>query len=128
SHLLEPDLKEGSGGLRDVHTLRWVSRAVAGIGELQGLEGSPGLLRGSERTAVEDAEEYLTRLRSALHLETGKKTDRVPLDAQPSLARALGFEDEPNLPAVDGLMRATFEHARAIEHVLASVWGRALAG
>jgi [protein-PII] uridylyltransferase len=123
SHLLEPDLKEGSGGLRDIHSLGWIGWAVAGTGDLAGLEDA-GHLHGAERAMIEDAEEFLTRVRSAIHLETGKKTDRVLLDAQPSLAGLLGFEDEPNLPAVDALMRATFERARAVEHVVESVWTR----
>jgi [protein-PII] uridylyltransferase len=120
SHLLEPDLKEGSGGLRDIHALGWTAWATIGTGDLAALEH----LRASERALIQGAEEFLTRLRSAIHLETGKRTDRLLLEAQPVLAGALGFEDEPNLPAVDALMRATFEHARAVEHVLASLWGR----
>jgi [protein-PII] uridylyltransferase len=70
----------------------------------------------------------LVRVRSALHLETGRRTDRLFLDHQPAIARAMGFEDEPGLPAVDGLMRAAFEHARQIEHVSRSVFDRYLRG
>src|SRR5204863_7218956 len=100
SHLLEPDLKDGSGGLRDAHSLRWVAWAVAGTDDPRALEVAPmTVLRSSERAAIAEAEEYLTRLRTALHLETGKKVDRVLLDLQPSLARALGIEDEPGPPA-----------------------------
>jgi [protein-PII] uridylyltransferase len=125
SHLLEPEVKEGAGGLRDVQTLGWVATVLTDDGGLRGLEAE-GHLRRSEREAVEAAEEYLTRLRSALHLESGKKADTVLLDFQPSLAAAMGFEDEPGLAAVDGLMRSTFEHARAVEHVTESVFGRVL--
>ncbi|MDP9342026.1 MAG: ACT domain-containing protein, partial [Actinomycetota bacterium] len=124
SHLLEPDVKEGAGGLRDVHTIRWAGIATTGEG-MHGLEAA-GSLRGSERGALESAEDFLMRLRSALQLESGRKIDRVHLDYQPSLASVLGFEDEPGLPAVDGLMRATFEHARQVEHVLDHVLARLL--
>jgi len=123
SHLLEPDVKEGAGGLRDIHSVRWGEIAVGHDGTLRELEAQEWLRR-SEREALEAADEFLVRLRSALHLESGKKTDRVHLDFQPSLAGALGFEDEPGLPAVDGLMRATFEHARQVEHVLDAVFER----
>ncbi len=127
SFLLEPDLKEGTGGLRDVQALGWLGTAA---GESRGsatLDGV-GLLRVAERRAVDDAEEFLIRIRSALHLETGRKTDRLFLDQQPSIARALGFQDEPRLRAVDALMRAVFEHARQVEHVSSAVFDRYLRG
>ncbi|HEX9123726.1 MAG TPA: ACT domain-containing protein [Actinomycetota bacterium] len=125
SWLLEPELKEGAGGLRDVHSLGWLSAAVADEPGLAGLVRA-AVLRGAERASVEAAWEFLVRVRSALHLETGRATDRLFLDQQPSIARAMGFEDEPGLRAVDGLMRAVFEHARQVEHVRRLVFGRFL--
>jgi [protein-PII] uridylyltransferase len=125
SYLLEPDLKEGRGGLRDAHSLRWLSFAVTGRPD--GLVAA-GLLRAGERTGVDDASEFLVRVRSAVHLETGRAGDRLLMDLQPSIARALGFEDEPDLRAVDALMRNVFEHARLIEHVAGSAFDRLLRG
>ena len=125
SYLLEPELKEGRGGLRDAHSLRWLSIAVTGRPD--GLVDA-GLMRAAERSAVEDAAEFLVRVRSAVHLETGRPGDRLVMDLQPSIARALGFEDEPDLRAVDGLMRNVFEHARSIEHAAGSVFDRFLRG
>ena len=127
SSLLEPDVKEGGGGLRDVHALGWLAVVITGRRELSMLEG-PGLIRRAEREAVDAAEEFLVRVRSALHLETGRATDRLFLDHQPSIARAMGFDDEPGLRAVDALMRAVFEHARQVEHVSGSVFHRYLQG
>jgi [protein-PII] uridylyltransferase len=120
AHLLEPDLKEGSGGWRDLHSIWLLERAV-GI-RLEDAE----LLRAREREALTGAEEFLARARSALHLETGKRTDRLVLDHQPAIARAMGFEDEPNLISIDGLMRALFEHARQVEFILRAVIERFL--
>ena len=127
SSLLEPDLKEGSGGLRDLHALGWLAIVLTGTGGVRSLE-EPALVRRAEREALESAEEFLVRVRSALHLETRRRTDRLFLDHQPAIARAMGFEDEPGLPAVDGLMRAVFEHARQVEHVSRSVFDRYLRG
>jgi [protein-PII] uridylyltransferase len=127
SSLLEPDLKEGSGGLRDLHALGWLAIVLTGMGGVRSLE-EPGLLGQAEREALEPAGEFLVRVRSALHLETRRRTDRLFLDHQPAIARAMGFEDEPGLPAVDGLMRAVFEHARQVEHVSRSVFDRYLRG
>jgi len=115
TYLLEPELKEGGGGLRDIHAFGW----------LEIVRGRPleedGLLRASERERLDAAEEFLTRVRSALHLEAGRRADRLLLEQQPSVARALGFEDEPRLIAVDGLMRAVFEHARAVDALTSDV-------
>src|SRR2546428_170444 len=66
SQRLEPDVKEGAGGLRDIHTLGWLAPAVPGDGGIRGLE-SAGLLRAAERQSLDAAEEYLVRVRSALH-------------------------------------------------------------
>ncbi len=115
ARLLEPELKEGQGGLRDVASLGWLGIAHGGSLE------AAGLLRPREREAVHAAEDFLTRVRSALHLETGRRTDRLTLDRQPSIARAMGFEDEPGLIAEDGLMRSLFERARQVAFVSAAV-------
>lgn len=122
SSLIEPDLKEGTGGLRDVQLLGWLETAVGGS------LVDAGLVRAAERAAVDAADEFLERVRSALHLETGRATDRIVRDLQPSVASHLGFVDEPGLPAVDGLMRAVFEHARQVEHVSRSALDRYLRG
>ena len=120
AHLLEPDLKEGRGGLRDVASIGWMQAAVG-----ETLEAS-GWLRARERVAVEDAEGFLVRVRSAVQLETGKRSDRLVMELQSGVARDMGFTDEPRLPAPDGLMRALFEHARTVAHVHDMVLDRVL--
>ncbi len=120
THRLEPDLKESAGGLRDVHTLGWLGLALGGpLEEL-------GLLHPTEREAIDAAEEFLTRARSALHLVIPTTTDRLIREHQPEVAAAMGFADEPRLPAVDGLMRAVFEHARQVLWVRDAVFRRVL--
>ena len=114
AHLLEPELKEGAGGLRDVATVRWLSQATG---------RDP--LRPAEREALDAAHEFLTRVRSALHLETGRRTDRLVGEHQPQIAREMGFTDAPRLPAVDGLMRALFEHARQVAYLTQAAFDRA---
>lgn len=106
SMALEPDLKEGSGGLRDVHAVGWARRVAA--------DGFPG---GREAAVLDAAEEFLVRVRSALHLLAGRRVDRLALDYQPSVAAAFGFEATAGLEATDALMRSVFEHAREVEHV-----------
>jgi [protein-PII] uridylyltransferase len=118
SSRVEPDLKQGGGGLRDIQMLGWLSTALG-----RSLEDA-GVLQAAERAAVDAADEFLERVRSALHLETGREGDRLMLEHQPAVAEALGFVDEPGLIAADGLMRQVFEHARAVEHTWRNVFGR----
>src|SRR5439155_20497859 len=119
ARLLEPDLKEGTGGLRDIASLGWLEAALG-----RSLEDA-GLLSERERADLDAAEEFLVRSRSSLHLETGRRTDRLVQDLQPDVARAMGFTDEPRLVLADGLMRALFEHARNVESVVGLVLDRA---
>jgi len=125
AQLLEPDLKESSGGLRDIHLFGWAGAAV-GAGSLAELTDE-GLLREREAAALDGAEEFLVRLRSALHLETARRTDRVHLELQPRLAEVFGFDAVAGMEAPDALMRALFEHARAIEHASEAFLDRATA-
>ncbi|MGH2671691.1 MAG: HD domain-containing protein, partial [Actinomycetota bacterium] len=113
---LEPELKEGSGGLRDVHAVGW-TEAIA--------SPTDGLVREDERQRLDEAEEFLIRLRSALHLLTGKRTDRLFREHQGDLAPAFGFDATAGLDAADALMRGLFEHGRHVEHVRTLVLERA---
>ncbi|MDP9295347.1 MAG: [protein-PII] uridylyltransferase [Actinomycetota bacterium] len=115
SHLLEPSLKEGMGGLRDAHVLHWLAVVATGPGDVASLV-TARVLRRSEAGAIGEAEEYLMRARSAVHLVTGRSANRLRREEQPEVAEALGFVDEPGLRAEDALMRALFEHARKLEH------------
>jgi [protein-PII] uridylyltransferase len=123
SQLLEPDLKESAGGLRDVHLFGWAGRALGAtsLAELVHL----GVLREREAVALDKAEEFLVRLRTALHLETGRRTDRLPLELQPRLAETFGFDAVAGLAAPDALMRTLFEHARLVEHISETFLARA---
>ena len=122
AHGLEPDLKEGSGGLRDIASFGWLEHAIGARLE------DAGLLRPSERGLIEDAEEFLTRARSAVQLAAGKRRDRLTSDLQSDVARDMGFSDQPRLPAPDGLMRSVFERARAVDHIRDEVFIRVVGG
>ena len=78
--LLEPDLKEARGGLRDVHVLKWV-------------EESEQILRDQENKSLEEAFEKLLEVRIELHRETGRRSDRLSLELQDDIAARLGYDD-----------------------------------
>ena len=124
SQLLEPDLKESTGGLRDVQTVGWVRRCLEVVRTKTEQEGF-SLLRSSEARDLDEAEEFLVRLRSALHLETRKRSDRLFFELQSGIAEAFGFEAGAGLDAADALMRGLFGHARQVEHITDAVLDRA---
>lgn len=82
SGLLEPELKNGLGGLRDVHQIRW----LLGLRTNVARPFSPG-----DRETLEQDYAFVLAARTALHLAAKRKTDRLSFDYQPQVARALGF-------------------------------------
>ena len=115
---LSPDLKEGVGGLRDIASLGWLAIALGGS------LLDAGLLRHAESEGIDAAEEFFVRARSAVHLELGKRGDRLTVDLQPEVAEAMGFDDAPTLSAIDALMRTAFVHGRSVTAVVAAVTER----
>jgi [protein-PII] uridylyltransferase len=103
--LLEPDLKESSGGLRDVHALQWASVADE---ELIGHDPRP----------LRVAYESILAARVELHRATGRHSDRLTLEDQDAVAAALGIED------ADVLMTQVAGAARAITWVCDETWAR----
>jgi len=120
--LLEPHLKQGKGGLRDLQAALWIARVrhkLAGLGEA----GERGLLPHREVTAARAARDLLWRLRNELHYATGRRDDRLTFDNQRRLAQALGYADEPGGElGVEKLMRETYialqEIARASDALI----------
>jgi [protein-PII] uridylyltransferase len=103
--LLEPDLKEGRGGLRDVHALRWA-------------EAARSLLWDGDDAALVGAYDTLLSTRVELHRRTGRPGDRLLLEDQDAVAEALGH------PSADALMRAVAEAARTIAWRSDEAWQR----
>lgn len=80
---LEPNLKEGPGGLRDLHLIGWLERVLGTV-----------LLDEDERAAVASARDRLFRVRYALHLQAGRPEERLLFDHQRALAQRFGYRDE----------------------------------
>jgi [protein-PII] uridylyltransferase len=103
--LVEPDVKEGRGGLRDVHALAWAQAART-------------IIWDDDHASLGDAYETLLAVRVELHRRTGRPGDRVLLQEQDGLADALGYPD------ADGLMRAVAQAARTIAWTSDDAWAR----
>jgi [protein-PII] uridylyltransferase len=119
--LLEPHLKQGKGGLRDLQAALWIARVrhkVAGLGEA----GERGLLPAREVREARAARDLLWRLRNELHYATGRRDDRLTFDNQRRASAALGYHDTPTELGVEQLMRQTYialqEIARASDALI----------
>src|SRR5438132_2426740 len=119
--LLEPHLKQGKGGLRDLQAALWIARVrhkVAGLGEA----GERGLLPAREVKEARAARDLLWRLRNELHYATARRDDRLTFDNQRRAAAALGFRDAGGELGVEQLMRQTYialqEIARASDALI----------
>lgn len=115
-YLLQPNLKEGAGGLRDYHTAYWVARASSPLVREVGDLLQVGLLTESEMSEYRNALEFLWRVRNQLHLHVGRKSDQMTFEEQELLARVMGFGEghEVELP-VERFMREYYRHARAVQ-------------
>ena len=92
SYLLEPNLKEGQGGLRDYHTLLWIARIQSNIRQCRDLEYY-GYLSHDEFRNISKALAFIWNVRNRLHQITGRKCDQLHLEYQKTLAHALKFKE-----------------------------------
>lgn len=119
-NLMEPNVKESPGGLRDYHTARWVADAFYRAETLVDLENE-GLLTQEDQEAVEAALDFLFRVRNALHYQYGRKNDLLSVDVQETVAAALHFEAGNDKLAVEYFLNAYYVHANVIAHYCETV-------
>lgn len=110
---LEPNVKEGPGGLRDVQTIGWVAKRHFGAIDLRELVAH-GFLTGSEHEQLLECQQFLWQARFALHLIAGRREDRLLFDHQAELAKRLGYEDSTHNRAIERLMQVYFRTARRV--------------
>ncbi len=101
---LEPNVKTGPGGLRDIQTIAWVAKRHFGVESLDQL-ATQGFLTPAELRRLQSAQSFLWRVRFALHSITGRREDRLLFDHQMKLARIFGYEDASFTLAVEQLMQ-----------------------
>ena len=111
-YLLEPDVKQGRGGLRDMDVAEWAARARWGARNEQDYVRT-GALLAREVRELEDAREMLWRVRNLLHLRAGRQQDRLTFGDQEDISQELGFVDGITL-GVEQFMQAYYRHARIV--------------
>ncbi|MGN6153240.1 MAG: [protein-PII] uridylyltransferase, partial [Lysobacteraceae bacterium] len=107
---LEPNLKDGPGGLRDIQTLRWMAQRVLGSGTLASMLAF-GQIGAVEFDTLERERKALSRLRFGLHLVAGRREERLRFDYQKRLAARLGHADDDANLAVAQMMQGFYRSA-----------------
>ena len=101
---LEPNVKDGPGGLRDIHTISWVTRRHFGSATLHELVNK-NFLSEAEYNALIDGQNFIWKVRFGLHIITGRHEDRLLFDYQRTLAKQFGYKDNDNRLAVEQFMK-----------------------
>jgi [protein-PII] uridylyltransferase len=100
SYLLEPNLKEGIGGLRDYHYILWLSKAFFALAAPRDLEYM-GMFSHREYEELKESLRFIGGVRNHLHHMSGRRNDRLSFGSQERIAKALGFKDQGDLLAVE---------------------------
>jgi len=110
---LEPNIKEAPGGLRDLQTILWMSRA-AGFGADWNELAERALITREEARSLRRHENWLKGLRLRLHLLAGRREERILFDHQEALAREYGFSEQQGKRASEVFMQHYYRVAKAI--------------
>ncbi|MFA4141269.1 [protein-PII] uridylyltransferase [Xanthomonas perforans] len=113
---LEPDIKDGPGGLRDLQTLGWMALRAFGVKDLEALVGL-GHVGFDEAAALRREREELARLRFGLHIVANRPEERLRFDYQKTLAERLGFADDPESLGVEKMMQRFYRSAALIRRI-----------
>ena len=110
---LEPHIKEGKGGFRDIHAMFWVAQALFGMQSLDDISEA-GLLSGREKEQFQEAVGHLIKIRNRLHYLSGRKNDQLFFEHQEELAKALRYEDGNGILGVERFMRDLYRTLQTI--------------
>ncbi|MFO1035392.1 MAG: [protein-PII] uridylyltransferase [Geminicoccaceae bacterium] len=111
--LLEPNIKDGKGGLRDLQTLVWLGAGSCGARSPAELVRE-GLLTRGGMTSFLRARRFLWTVRCHLHYLTGRPEERLTFDVQPEIARLMGYRDRSKQRAVERFMKRYYLVAREV--------------
>ncbi len=112
-YVLEPNVKESKGGLRDLQTLYWIGKYLFRVSSPEGLV-KKGLFTREEFEIFERAETFLWAVRCHLHHITGRAMDQLTFDLQVEVAARMGYADQKGRRAVEVFMQDFFRHATRV--------------
>ncbi|MEY1554567.1 [protein-PII] uridylyltransferase [Yoonia sp. R2331] len=112
-YMVEPNVKEGKGGLRDLQSLYWIGKYIHGVSQARELVAHK-VFTEDEYDTFRAAHEFLWAVRCHLHLIAGRASDQLSFDMQVIVAEAMGYEDSGGRRGVEHFMQAYFRHATSV--------------
>ena len=112
-YVVEPNVKDGKGGLRDLQTLYWIGKYIHGVERPADLVGA-GLFTGEEYARFDRAERFFWSVRCHLHLLAGRAEERLTFDYQLRIAEIMNYADRPGKSAVERFMQFYFLNAKTV--------------
>jgi [protein-PII] uridylyltransferase len=117
-HRVEPNIKEGAGGLRDIHAARWAAQVTFGVSGDRALDEllARGALSQSDVSQFADALEFLSGVRNLLHLSSGRGNDALTVERQQAVASYV--QSPETLQSPEALMGLYYSHAENVDYLL----------
>ena len=112
-YVVEPNIKEGKGGLRDLQTLYWIGKYIHKVRSGAELV-DVGLLTKAEYRSFRRADSFLLAVRCHLHILTGRAEDRLTFDMQRAIAARMNFVDRPGKSSVERFMQFYFLQVKRV--------------
>lgn len=119
----EPNIKSGCGGLRDYQNLLWTGMFHSGAYSMKRLVEEK-VLREKERRSLEEAHDFLLRVRTEMHYRTGRASEQLTLQLQGKVASALEYPQKNILRRCEAFMRDYYRHTRGINLITTLALGR----
>jgi [protein-PII] uridylyltransferase len=113
AYRLEPHIKEGRGGMRDIQAMLWTAKAVFGLAGLDAMEDA-GMLTRADRASFQESWDMLARIRNRLHYISRRHNDQMHFELQEEMAEAFGYKDKMGMLAVEHFMREVYGHLQTI--------------
>jgi len=114
--VLEPEIKDGKGGLRDYHAAFWAAKIKFSLRSAPQM-AEQGLLSEKEWETYSQALDFLWRVRNQLHYLHGRREDRLSFEDQTTLAQALGYRGEDTLRDTESFLKDYFHRALRVHHL-----------
>ena len=112
-YVVEPNIKDGKGGLRDLNTLFWIGKYFYQVKTAEELVGK-GVFSAEEYRQFQRAEDFLWAVRCNLHFLTGRADEKLTFDVQPELAERMGYSDRVGMLGVERFMKRYFLVAKDV--------------
>ncbi|MBW2028576.1 MAG: [protein-PII] uridylyltransferase [Deltaproteobacteria bacterium] len=114
-YFVEPDIKEGLGGLRDLHFMAWMARTYFKANDLRALRNYEAFSH-LDIQGINRSKSHLLKVRNQLHRMAGRKEDRLLLESQRDLSIEFGYSDRPNISGPERFMRQVYRDMNRIRY------------